>query len=250
MKEEYTTGEFATLCKLSKKALFHYDKIDLVKPIRVDEKGYRFYRLYQCDQISTIKLFQELGLSLKEIKEIFHSQDFSLKSTVLHTQKEILAQKIEELAAMKEMLEFLTIRFDHFQTIGTEHLYREAVSEDEYYHVSDKSGEPVSVNYLNYGYQYGVLFKREELPDENEVPKHSHIFQRTTKEESNFRKPKGTYLSMLYLLSNEEIMTCIPSFLQEIDLAETEGPLYHEDYCSEIAGYPDKFVIKLSIKLR
>lgn len=250
MKEEYTTGEFAKLCKLSKKALFHYDRIDLVKPVRVDEKGYRYYQLYQCDQISTIKLFQELGVSLKEIKDVFQLQDYSLKSAMLHTQKDVLTQKIDELVKMKAMLEFLTIRFDHFQAVGTDQLFEEAILEDEYYHVIDKSGESVSVNYLNYGYQYGVLFKQEELPKNSETPRHSHIFQRTTKESANFVKQKGSYLSMLYLLSNEEIMTCVPSFLQQIDLIEMEGPLYHEDYCSEIAGYPDKFVIKLSMKRR
>lgn len=32
-----------------------------------------------------------------------------------------------------------------------------------------------------------------------------------------------------------------------IDYSKTIGPLYHEDYCSEIAGYEQKYVIKLSI---
>ncbi|WP_086350707.1 MerR family transcriptional regulator [Candidatus Enterococcus clewellii] len=248
MKEEYTTGEFARLCKLSKKTLFYYDRIDLIKPIRVDENGYRFYQLYQCDQISTIKLFQEIGLSLKEIKAIFRQQDLSLKSAILHTQKAALADKIEELIDMKVMLDFLTARFDHFQEIGTDQLYEEIVSEDEQYKVFDKSGESVSVNYLNYGYQYGVLFQRDDLPKGEEIPRHSYVFQRAKEEEANFIKPKGVYLSKLYLLRNEEIMTCIPKFLQMIDLSKTEGPLYHEDYCSEVAGYPDKFVIKLSMK--
>lgn len=44
---ELSTGDFAALCQITKKTLFHYDKIDLLKPIRVDENGYRVYALDQ-----------------------------------------------------------------------------------------------------------------------------------------------------------------------------------------------------------
>ncbi|MGC6768231.1 MerR family transcriptional regulator [Enterococcus sp. LJL51] len=249
MKEKYTTGEFSTLCRVSKKTLFHYEKIGLLAPAFVDVNGYRFYGLYQCDTVSTIKLFQELGLSLKEIREMLQSEDMEQKAQLLKEQQLVIENKLSELKAMNKQLRFMTDRFNHFRTIGTDQLFEEPLEREEYYFVEDKSGQPVSVNYLNYGYQYGVLFEEKELKQKMAVPKHSFIFQKVSKKKSNHIKQAGSYVSILHVLSNEEIMNCVPEFLNRTADYQMIGPLYHEDYCSELAGYSDKFVIKLSRRL-
>ena len=41
----FTTGQFAKLCSTTKETLFHYDSLGLLKPARVGENGYRYYRL-------------------------------------------------------------------------------------------------------------------------------------------------------------------------------------------------------------
>ena len=46
-KKYLKTGEFASLCGVTKDTLFHYDDIGLLKPARVGENGYRLYGLYQ-----------------------------------------------------------------------------------------------------------------------------------------------------------------------------------------------------------
>ena len=48
MKEKLLTcGTFAKICGIEKHVLFHYDEIDLFKPIYVNEKGYRYYSYHQ-----------------------------------------------------------------------------------------------------------------------------------------------------------------------------------------------------------
>ena len=38
----FSTAEFAKLCKVHKKTLLQYDDIDLFKPEKVNENGYRY----------------------------------------------------------------------------------------------------------------------------------------------------------------------------------------------------------------
>ena len=96
MKYFMTTGEFAKLCQVTKRVLFYYDELNLLKPAYINEKGYRFYALHQFDQMNTIKLFQNLGMSLKDIQELIHKQDFQTKKNVLIEQFHIVNQKIKE----------------------------------------------------------------------------------------------------------------------------------------------------------
>ena len=76
MKYFMTTGEFAKFCQVTKRVLFYYDELDLLKPAYMNEKGYRYYAMHQFDQMNTIKLFQNLGMSLKDIQELIRKEDF------------------------------------------------------------------------------------------------------------------------------------------------------------------------------
>lgn len=230
------------------------DRIGLLRPIRSDENGYRVYASHQMDVVSTIKLFQEMGLSLKEIAEVFQLQDITLKSQLLREQKQNVMKRINELQKISAGIDFMAERFEQFQNKGGEVFFEEELIEEEHYRLISKSsgsgqGKSISVNYLNYGYQCGVLFERENLLKENEKPSYDYLFYKVAPGESNYVKPKGRYLSIFYLLRNEEVMRTVPDFIHAIDFSETVGPLYHEDFCNEIAGFPEKFIIKLSIQL-
>ncbi|MBM6801011.1 MerR family DNA-binding transcriptional regulator, partial [Coprobacillus cateniformis] len=47
MKYFMTTGEFAKFCQVTKRVLFYYDELDLLKPAYMNEKGYRYYAMHQ-----------------------------------------------------------------------------------------------------------------------------------------------------------------------------------------------------------
>jgi DNA-binding transcriptional MerR regulator len=62
-------GQFAAASRLSLKALRLYDENGLLPPARVDpESGYRYYRLQQLGQATTIRLLRRAGMPLGEIR--------------------------------------------------------------------------------------------------------------------------------------------------------------------------------------
>src|SRR5215468_2303794 len=53
-------GEFARLTKVSVKMLRHYDRIGLLRPVRVDEStGYRYYTAAQLPRLNRILLLRD-----------------------------------------------------------------------------------------------------------------------------------------------------------------------------------------------
>ena len=73
----YTIGQFSRLCKVTTKALRHYEKLGLLVPARV-EPGNQ-YRYYTGDQVAILKeivLMKELGLPLKVIRRMIDRREW------------------------------------------------------------------------------------------------------------------------------------------------------------------------------
>jgi DNA-binding transcriptional MerR regulator len=69
MEDLLPIGQFAAASRLSPKALRLYDENGLLPPARVDpESGYRYYRLQQLEQATTIRLLRRAGMPLGEIR--------------------------------------------------------------------------------------------------------------------------------------------------------------------------------------
>ncbi|MDJ0570671.1 MAG: MerR family transcriptional regulator [Pleurocapsa sp. MO_192.B19] len=61
-------SDFAQLSRVSPKALRLYDRMGLLKPIKVDsQSNYRYYSATQLPRLNRILVFKELGFSLEEI---------------------------------------------------------------------------------------------------------------------------------------------------------------------------------------
>ena len=75
-------GEFSRICQVSVKTLHHYDRIGLLKPIRVDAfTGYRSYSRAQMEQMLYIQRLKRYGFSLGEIQEILSCSDERIGKT-------------------------------------------------------------------------------------------------------------------------------------------------------------------------
>ena len=67
-------GEIAAFFGVSAKALRVYEKMGILKPVKVDEKtGYRYYTADQVKQLDAILELRELGFSLLEIQKLLES---------------------------------------------------------------------------------------------------------------------------------------------------------------------------------
>ena len=114
MKEKLLTcGTFAKICGIEKHVLFHYDEIDLFKPIYVNEKGYRYYSYHQYDTFKVIMALKKLGMSLKDIKTYLDKRNPQLFLELLDQQEHKLIEYINELQQIHEMLKnFKTLTND------------------------------------------------------------------------------------------------------------------------------------------
>ena len=84
-----TIKAFARLCACNTQTLRYYDRIDLLKPIRVDPwSGYRYYASAQAVDFVKIKNLQAADFSIDEIKALLTCSDQQIY--------EAFARKIEE----------------------------------------------------------------------------------------------------------------------------------------------------------
>lgn len=244
MKELLSTGEFAKLCQVNKKTLFHYDKIGILKPYAITNHGYRYYALHQLDTMSTIKMFQRLGMSLKDIQHFISSNDLFFKQEQLHQQIEIVQKTIEEYQNIYSTLQFINKRYSHLKEIGLNRIFYETI-DNQYYYIHPKDNQkPTILNSLRYGLEFGVLIYPQDYPYTFQ-----YIFEKTTSQKSNYIKPQGTYACIYKLIFPNQIMEIIDPFLNELSHYKLSYPIYHEDFCNDIIHIKDKIIIKLSIKI-
>lgn len=92
-----TIKEFAMLCNCNPQTLRYYDKLDLLKPAKVDSwTGYRYYNESQALDFVKIKNLQEADFSIKEIKELLLKSDEEIYRAFERKIKEQLA-KVEQI---------------------------------------------------------------------------------------------------------------------------------------------------------
>jgi len=64
-------GEIAKFHNISVKAMRVYEKMGIIKPVKVDEQtGYRYYAVDQVPQLNALLDLKHLGFSLLEIKKL------------------------------------------------------------------------------------------------------------------------------------------------------------------------------------
>ena len=110
-----TIKEFATLCACNTQTLRYYDKIDLLKPVKVDPwSGYRYYEGSQALDFVKIKNLQSADFSIDEIKKLLTLSDqqvyeaFSRKiaeqEAKLSRIREIQQSYLAEINTMKKLI--------------------------------------------------------------------------------------------------------------------------------------------------
>lgn len=94
-----TVNEVSKLVGTSVRTLHYYDEINLLKPTKVTEAGYRLYTNDDLIMLQQILLFRELGVPLEGIKKILGSSDYD-KHRVLECQKQLLCIKRNRLNSL------------------------------------------------------------------------------------------------------------------------------------------------------
>lgn len=95
-----TIREFARLCGCNPQTLRYYDRLELLKPVRVDRwSGYRFYDKEQARAFVKIKNFQSAGFAISEIKALLEADDEAVRAAF----DAKIAEQEERLAQMRRL---------------------------------------------------------------------------------------------------------------------------------------------------
>jgi DNA-binding transcriptional MerR regulator len=98
-------GRFSRVCRLTIKALRHYDDAGLLVPAWVDpSSGYRYYTYAQATQAEVIRVLRTLDMPLDEIREVLQAADTDVAAKVLDRHRGRLES---ELDRQTRMLAFL-----------------------------------------------------------------------------------------------------------------------------------------------
>lgn len=68
--QEATLREVCAKYKVTRRAVQGYEKAGIVKPTGKNKMGYLLYDTATQEKIGKIRMYQEMGFSIKEIKEI------------------------------------------------------------------------------------------------------------------------------------------------------------------------------------
>lgn len=75
----FKIGEFSKLANLTVRTLHHYEEMELLLPTKIDSvTNYRYYSVQQIEEVNRIRMLQQIGLSLKDIKVIIQTNDMKL----------------------------------------------------------------------------------------------------------------------------------------------------------------------------
>jgi DNA-binding transcriptional MerR regulator len=87
----FRAHQFAELSGVTVRALHHYDRLGLLKPLRT-ESGYRLYSARDLERLEQIVALKFLGLPLKQIKVLLDREAVALPEA-LRRQRKVLERK-------------------------------------------------------------------------------------------------------------------------------------------------------------
>ena len=100
---KYKVGQLSKVMGVSPHLLKHYEKYDLVIPVKDDTTNYRYYDISQCSRIIESKKYRNVGFSLKETSQLLNDADNDILNQMLSCQITNIEEQIEKLIRQKEM---------------------------------------------------------------------------------------------------------------------------------------------------
>jgi DNA-binding transcriptional MerR regulator len=105
----WKVGELARRTGLSVRTLHYYDEIGLLSPSRRTDAGHRLYTTEDVVRLQRIKSLQQLGFSLREVRDTLDRPDFPLGRVIqLHLSQ--LRERIELQQRLCDLLERVAAR--------------------------------------------------------------------------------------------------------------------------------------------
>lgn len=262
-----TTNQFAKLCNVSKQTILYYDKMDLLKPIKVTEKGYRFYDVSQTEVFCVIYALKSVGMSLTEIKEYFDSKDPEQFIALLNREQIEIQNKINELISLNKVIE--KRKQATIEALKTDAILKVTFEfqKEEYILVSDRLDSKFNLNVAKKISEFekvarlkdkgvlslnGIVGKCKLIEDQKEyMLSHFYISLLDKCEESSV-KPSGTYAVTYYKGAFEDIHSPYNKLFHEIKTNNYEivGSAYEEILLDLCTQNENEYLVKIMIPVK
>ena len=113
-KELYSVKEICLLYNITRKTLFYYDRIDLLKPAkRQGAQRSKHYDLDSLKRLDRIRVFRNAGLNIAETKKVIDLSDINSILTVLNNVKIRLEDEKNQKENELKELDKLIVSFKH-----------------------------------------------------------------------------------------------------------------------------------------
>ena len=269
----YSTGQFAKLCGVNKKTLFHYDSIDLLKPEKTLNNGYRYYSSNQLELFSVITVLKELEMPLKEIKSFIDTRNPEKTIELFNKEKKLVEDKIKNLKRIQKLLD-VKLRITNEASSSPVEAILESQKEETLVlsNKVNKTDEPYDIetfadhvkycnqNNLSYGYPIGSIINKEYLTESFPIQnncfiKYDYYFTKipNLKSYKNYcKKTKGTYAVIYhkgYFDTVYESYNKLLKFISENNY-KIDSCAYEEILIDEVVTKNcNDYVLKISIKV-
>lgn len=260
----FTTGEFAKLCGVNKRTLFHYDDIGIFKPDITDNNGYRYYSYRQFEVFLIISILKELNLPLIEIKKYLDERSPEHLINLSSQKIEEIEQKIKKLNQIKHLLEETIVFTNKGMNANYEEITVEEMEEEKIIR-SELLNEENTKDYIRWMLEFtnfenrtmskdssfvGTMLSKENIKNGNYI-NNSYFFVKTTDESiSNAIKPKGLYAVAYHHGSFETIGKTYDKLMKFCDKAHLRlGDFAYEENLLDSVAVRDEddYVVQITI---
>ena len=103
---EMTLREVCQALGVTRRAIQGYEKANLVSASNRTQSGYLLYNESSRNRIRQIKLYQDMGFSIKEIQQIIDAPA-DIKKAALQRQKDLLNANIDQTKKLIQIIEII-----------------------------------------------------------------------------------------------------------------------------------------------
>jgi DNA-binding transcriptional MerR regulator len=133
-KELLSIGEMSKFTGVGIQALRYYERKNILKPAYIDpDSGYRYYSFEQANSIDVITACVELDIPLKELVDLFETEDFALLQRFFIRNKEAAERKLKAIKTMIRLADKALDRMETNKSYAIGEIYKRTFPEKVYY---------------------------------------------------------------------------------------------------------------------
>lgn len=141
----YKIGEVSKILGVSTHTLRYYDEQKIFCPSKVSSKGYRLYSIEQLEVLDKILKFRNLGLSIKELKQLSKTKDLDIIFNLIEEKQSDIQIEINKLNILNKNLEKIKNNINRIKKFNNEVTIKSL--EKKYFYVLSKNVD--EENFIN-----------------------------------------------------------------------------------------------------